>query len=108
MSRIASWSGFRLAFGPAYVLGAMVCSLPVVILFVLVTYLGSLVGLNLRPKGPAFVPNATRSRPLKRLLTFSFPLAVATVAMLLLGFGPEIGLYTPPAPPSQPVAAAGP
>lgn len=92
--------------GPRFIIGAMVFSLPVVILFVLVTYLGAIAGVNLRPKGPAFQPNTTRSRPLRRLLTFSLPLTVSTVALLLLGFGPEIGLYTPPAPPPQPVAAA--
>lgn len=96
--------------GPRFILGAILFSLPVVVVLCVVSYLAWLGGVSLLGTPPEAVRqkhvNSPRRRP--RMMTFSFPQAVATLALLLLGFGPEIGLYTPPAPPPQPVAVAGP
>lgn len=97
-------AGLGAWLGPKYLIGVLILTVPVVVLILIASFLAPLLGFNLNPASLPYDPSTPNhvKRPTRRKMTFSLPLTIATILLVILGFRHELGLMDVPA--SQPQA----
>jgi len=95
-------AGLGVWLGPKLLVGVLVFTVPIVFLVVIATYVGALLGYDLNPASLAPDPSTPKhvKRPMRRKMTFSLPLTIATILLILIVFRNELGLADTPTIPA--------